>query len=292
MNNDQTGWIKSYTTACGVSVDGPVPSLPVSNQVIDCYRRAGRERIAELTNLLAQHVPGYVQQAAIDRAEQDRQREQVAKLEREREQSIRRADAERQEAQRLKELREQREETERRAERDRIERQRLADIQREKEQRDRADQLDRERRDNELREQAASELREKIDGKLKDLGFYLANPIDLELDWRDLNKNGKKIAVSGFYDRVDEIDGLSIESKEFPAIRLYADGASRGCSQGNARMPSQRLCPGTLWIVVGGTVRACVRNRDKLNEHEVPCLTVQEAYLLPNGWQPAMAGRR
>jgi uncharacterized protein YecT (DUF1311 family) len=45
---DQSRWVKSYTARCGVSLDGPVPVLPVPQNVIDCYRREARARTAVL----------------------------------------------------------------------------------------------------------------------------------------------------------------------------------------------------------------------------------------------------
>jgi uncharacterized protein YecT (DUF1311 family) len=49
LNADQSRWVKSYTARCGVSLDGPVPSLPLPQNVIDCYRRESRARTAYLS---------------------------------------------------------------------------------------------------------------------------------------------------------------------------------------------------------------------------------------------------
>src|SRR5260370_26749589 len=46
LNDDQSRWIKSYTAQCGVSIDGPAPSLPISQNVINCYKRHSRARTA------------------------------------------------------------------------------------------------------------------------------------------------------------------------------------------------------------------------------------------------------
>jgi len=45
------------------------------------------------------------------------------------------------------------------------------------------------------------------------MGFDLISPIDLELDWRDLLKSGKKIALRGIYARIEEVDGLAVANK-------------------------------------------------------------------------------
>jgi hypothetical protein len=48
LAEDESRWIKSYTEECGVSVDSPLPSLPIPQSVIDCYRRESRARMAYL----------------------------------------------------------------------------------------------------------------------------------------------------------------------------------------------------------------------------------------------------
>jgi uncharacterized protein YecT (DUF1311 family) len=54
LTQDQSQWIKSYTATCGVSIDGPVPSLPVPQSVIDCYRRESLARTAQLAERLSE----------------------------------------------------------------------------------------------------------------------------------------------------------------------------------------------------------------------------------------------
>jgi uncharacterized protein YecT (DUF1311 family) len=54
LNDDQSRWIKSYTARCDVSLDGPVPSLPIPQSVIDCYRRESRARTAQLAERLSE----------------------------------------------------------------------------------------------------------------------------------------------------------------------------------------------------------------------------------------------
>src|SRR5205085_11937699 len=59
LNADQSRWVREYTAGCGVSVNGPPVRLPVSQDIIDCYKRAGRERIAELVRDLRDVIPNY-----------------------------------------------------------------------------------------------------------------------------------------------------------------------------------------------------------------------------------------
>jgi clan AA aspartic protease (TIGR02281 family) len=53
MMERQSRWVKSYTAQCGVSVDGPVPSLPIPQSVIECYRRESRIQTAALMALFS-----------------------------------------------------------------------------------------------------------------------------------------------------------------------------------------------------------------------------------------------
>lgn len=54
---EQSNWVKAYTARCGVSLDGPPPSLPVSRSVVDCYLRESRSRTAELAGRFAWALP-------------------------------------------------------------------------------------------------------------------------------------------------------------------------------------------------------------------------------------------
>jgi uncharacterized protein YecT (DUF1311 family) len=58
LSDEQNGWIKAYTAACGVSVDGPPPSLPIPQSVIDCYRKESRIRTANLAQRLSEPNAG------------------------------------------------------------------------------------------------------------------------------------------------------------------------------------------------------------------------------------------
>jgi uncharacterized protein YecT (DUF1311 family) len=57
LSDDQSRWIKSYTTRCGISVDDPPPSMPIPQNVIDCYRRESRSRTAYLAANLSEPNP-------------------------------------------------------------------------------------------------------------------------------------------------------------------------------------------------------------------------------------------
>jgi uncharacterized protein YecT (DUF1311 family) len=57
LTDDQSQWIKSYTAKCGVSVDGPVPSLPIPSSIIECYRRESTARAADLAARLGKASP-------------------------------------------------------------------------------------------------------------------------------------------------------------------------------------------------------------------------------------------
>lgn len=59
LSTDQQQWIHEYTAACGASVNGPPVNLPIPQDIIDCYKQAGRERIAELVRGLRDTIPNY-----------------------------------------------------------------------------------------------------------------------------------------------------------------------------------------------------------------------------------------
>src|SRR5262249_38719797 len=59
MNAEQRNWVHQYTAACGASVDGPPISYPISQNVINCFKREGRGRIAELVAEMREDFPNY-----------------------------------------------------------------------------------------------------------------------------------------------------------------------------------------------------------------------------------------
>lgn len=40
----QSLWVKSYTAACGVAIDGPLPPIPVPSTIIECFKNESRKR--------------------------------------------------------------------------------------------------------------------------------------------------------------------------------------------------------------------------------------------------------
>ncbi|MFZ2007065.1 MAG: hypothetical protein WAV02_18425, partial [Stellaceae bacterium] len=56
---DQTAWVKTYSSSCGIAADGPEPSQPISSTVIDCYKREAQKRIVDLVSRLSQSHTGY-----------------------------------------------------------------------------------------------------------------------------------------------------------------------------------------------------------------------------------------
>jgi hypothetical protein len=54
LTEDQQRWIRAYTARCGVSLDDPLPALPIAKPVIDCYRRESQARTAYLASRLAE----------------------------------------------------------------------------------------------------------------------------------------------------------------------------------------------------------------------------------------------
>jgi uncharacterized protein len=57
--DDQWRWIKSYSSACGVSSDGQAPTLPIPQTIIECYKRAAHERAGFLAAYMKGRGPGY-----------------------------------------------------------------------------------------------------------------------------------------------------------------------------------------------------------------------------------------
>jgi uncharacterized protein YecT (DUF1311 family) len=48
LADDQSQWVKTYTARCGIGLDDPVPSLPIPQNIIKCYRLESRYRTAYL----------------------------------------------------------------------------------------------------------------------------------------------------------------------------------------------------------------------------------------------------
>jgi hypothetical protein len=59
LTASQNHWIHEYTTACGAPVNGRPVTLPVSQGIVDCYKKAGRERVTELIRYVRTDIPNY-----------------------------------------------------------------------------------------------------------------------------------------------------------------------------------------------------------------------------------------
>jgi hypothetical protein len=203
LRDDEGRWVKSYTAACGIASDGPAPSRPISQSVIECYKRAGRDQLANLNTKVHQQVPEYRPHTASP--------DEVAAN---------------QQAMRL----------------------------------------------------AEEAWKKRITDKLESLGYTLITPTDLELDWRDLVANSKKIAIFGTYIEVDDIDFLRVENnRDQPNIILDSKNALRDARKAMLECRNsegEQSCP----MIIGATVKTCVEHKGQLNEREVPCLAVIDVF--------------
>jgi hypothetical protein len=199
LRDDEARWVKSYTAECGVPADGPPPVRPVPQAVIDCYKRAGAQRLAYLAQTLRQQIPDYRPSVAVPDS---------ATLKK-------------------------------------------------------------------IVEQSASEKKALLAAKLKDLGYEYKTAEDFELDWRELSRNGRKVAVRGTYLEVDDIEWLSVDNKDQQAIRLYTDTASRPARKAllecrNGGMPCA--------VIIGAVATTFLENKGSLNEKSVGALDVREVF--------------
>jgi hypothetical protein len=139
------------------------------------------------------------------------------------------------------------------------------------------------------KERAAEEARRQIQAqaahgrlvaRLSELGFELVGAVDLTLDWKSYMTKGTKIALDGTYVEDSDLEVLSTpDNKDHPKIRIYTDDASRDARKLMLECRNSDFKFSSCQMIVGGTVKNCIRNQGKLNEKEVPCLRVQEAFL-------------
>jgi uncharacterized protein YecT (DUF1311 family) len=59
FSRDQNNWIHEYTASCGADTNGPAINPPIKPEIIDCYRRAGRDRVAEMVRAVREVVADY-----------------------------------------------------------------------------------------------------------------------------------------------------------------------------------------------------------------------------------------
>jgi hypothetical protein len=261
--DDQWRWIKNYTRICGVASDGPTPLTPIAQNVIDCYQRAGRERIAYLTAYLGR-TPSYQPQVPLQDDTAANERAKAAREAGDRQMAV---DAE----------------NERRAH-EAAERQAAINAENTRRAHEAAEKqaaIDAENARERLKAQAAVERETRVAAKLKELGFALVSPIDLELDWRDLSQTEGKIAIRGVYSEYEDVEGLSVANKDHPLIRLYTVDASRDARKTMLECRNSDFTLSSCQMIVAVTVISCIKNKEKLNEKELPCLNVREAFVLP-----------
>lgn len=249
---EQTQWVQTYSSFCGVPPDGPEPSQPISSTVIDCYKREAQKRIADLVSRLGQQKAGYYptwlstdQHALVDQALH--QRADQERAEQERQQAAAAEQAER-----------------------------------EKQRREQEEALAAEKAKEQLRAQAVADRQAALAQKLKDLGFRMEKPIDFELDWHDLVNSSQKVALQGRYVEENDVEGLVVDNLDLPLIRLYTDGTLRDARK---MLLECRIKGSSCKIIVGAGVVSCVAHKDQLNEKEIPCLKVEAAFIDPTADQ-------
>jgi hypothetical protein len=138
-----------------------------------------------------------------------------------------------------------------------------------------------ERAREQLRAQALADQQAALQQKLKDGGYKSESAIDLELDWRDFQARGQKVALQGTYLESDDVDGLMVSNNDMPVIRLYIDDASRDARKLMLQCRSGNYAVSSCKLIIAASVVTCIRNKDQNNQKEVPCLKVDEAFADP-----------
>lgn len=130
-----------------------------------------------------------------------------------------------------------------------------------------------------LEKQAA---KDELDRKLRERGFQLLSPVDINLDWKSFMTSNTKVAIRGTYIQAHDSEWLSTpDNKDQPTIRLYTNDASRDARKLMLECRNSDFKYSLCEMIVGATIRNCVRNKGELNEKQVPCLDVQQAFLVP-----------
>jgi hypothetical protein len=128
-----------------------------------------------------------------------------------------------------------------------------------------------------LQKQAAED---QLDRKLEELGFERVSPEELSLDWKSLMTSQTRVAVRGTYAEAHDIEWLKTPyNRDLPEIRLFTDQASREARKLMLECRNSDFRYSSCEMIVGATIKHCVRNKGELNEKAVPCLDVREAYL-------------
>jgi len=199
LRDDEARWVNSYTADCGVPADGPPPVRPIAQAVIDCYERAGAQRLAYLAQTLRQQIPNYRPNVVVPDS---------ATLKK-------------------------------------------------------------------IAAQDALERRARLVAKLKELGYEYKTPEDFELDWRELSRSGRKVAIPGNYYEDDDIEWLAVENKDQKIIRLNTDNASR---EARKQLLNCRNSGMPCGFIIGAIAVTGVENKGNLNEKQVGALDVREVF--------------
>jgi hypothetical protein len=199
LRDDEANWVRSYTTDCGVPADGKMPERPIAQATIDCFMRAGAQRLAHLAQNLRQQIPNYRPNVVVPDS---------ATLKK-------------------------------------------------------------------MAEQDALERQVRLAAKIKELGYEYKSPEDFELDWRELSRNGRKVAIPGSYSEQNDIEWLMVDNKDQRIIRLATDNASREARKQlldcrNSGMPCA--------VIVGAIAVVGTENKGALNEKAVGALDVREVF--------------
>jgi uncharacterized protein len=194
LRDDEARWVKSYTEDCGL------PSVrPIAQAVIDCYQRAGAQRLAYLAQTLRQQIPNYRPNVVVP---------------------------------------------------DSVTLKKIA-------------------------EQDAREKEVRLAAKIKELGYAYMTAEDFEIDWRELSRVGRKVAVRGAYLEADDIEWLSVDNKDQRAIRLYTDNASRDARKALLQCRNHDT---SCSVIVGAIAATFVENKGSLNEKPVGALDLREVF--------------
>jgi hypothetical protein len=303
---DQNRWISGYSQACGIPEDKPVQS-PILSTVIECFRRAGQARVeyikkygvstavgapTSLVSPSASTLPIQPEVSAAGRAAEAECMSRLAPtspmqpsyyqayMSNIQARCIQEGTAA---AERVRSSAMERERTQRERDRERDrEREREAEKQvaLERAEREKQETMAAEEARKQLRAQAVMEREARISTKLKELGYSLISPTDLELDWRELRTASAKIAIRGIYADADDVEGLVVSNKDHLVIRLYSEDASRDTRKAMLECRNSDFAITKCRMIIGGNVVTCIRNKGKINEKELPCLHVQEAFVL------------
>ena len=72
-----------------------------------------------------------------------------------------------------------------------------------------------------------------------------------------------------------------------PFTRLYTQDASRDARKAMLECRNSDFAKSKCRMIVAGTVQTCIRNKGQLNEVQIPCITITEAFVLPEEWTAA-----